>query len=82
VQRFERQAPPPEVPGWHVTVSSRNHVDELARLLEESPGMVPLVFHANGQTKRSSRGIANAPYVKAELERIVGPQNVRAGYPV
>ena len=81
VQPFARQAAPPEFPGWHVTVSSRSHVDALAQLLEESPGTIPLVFHISGQTKRSSRGIANAPYVKSELERIVGPGNVRIGGP-
>ena len=81
VQAFQRQAAPPDFPGWHVTVSSRSHVDALAQLLEESPGTIPLVFHISGQTKRSSRGIANAPYVKNELERIVGPANVRIGYP-
>jgi DNA polymerase-3 subunit alpha len=81
VQPFQRQAAPPDFPGWHVTVSSRSHVDALAQLLEESPGTTPLVFHISGQTKRSSRGIANAPYVKSELERIVGPGNVRIGYP-
>ena len=79
VQPFARQAAPPDFPGWHVTVSSRSHVDALAQLLEESPGTIPLVFHISGQTKRSSRGIANAPYVKSELERIVGPGNVRIG---
>jgi DNA polymerase-3 subunit alpha len=81
VQPFARQAAPPDFPGWHVTVSTRSHVDALAQLLEESPGTIPLVFHISGQTKRSSRGIANAPYVKSELERIVGPGNVRIGYP-
>jgi hypothetical protein len=53
----------------------------LAQLLDESPGLVPLVFHISGQSKRSSRGIANAPYVRSQLENIVGPGNVRAGYP-
>ena len=81
VQPFARQAAPPDFPGWHVTVSTRSHVDALAQLLEESPGTIPLVFHISGQTKRSSRGIANAPYVKNELERIVGPGNVRIGWP-
>jgi DNA polymerase-3 subunit alpha len=80
VQRFEH-APPPEPPGWHVTVATRGHVDALAQLLDESPGTVPLVFHISGKTKRSSRGIANAPYVRAELERIVGAGNVRPGFP-
>ena len=82
VQPFARHTAPPEFPGWHITVSTRNHVDALAQLIEESPGTIPLVFHISGQTKRSSRGIANAPYVKSELERIVGPGNVRVGYPV
>jgi hypothetical protein len=64
-----------------VTVSTRGHVDALAQLLDESPGTVPLVVHISGQAKRSSRGIANAPYVKSELERIVGPGNVRIAFP-
>jgi DNA polymerase-3 subunit alpha len=81
VQPFARQAAPPDFPGWHVTVSTRSHVDALAQLLEESPGTIPLMFHISGQTKRSSRGIANAPYVKAELEKIVGPGNVCIGLP-
>jgi DNA polymerase-3 subunit alpha len=81
VQPFARQAPPPDFPGWHVTVSTRSHVDALAQLLDESPGLIPLVFHISGQTKRSSRGIANAPYVKTALEQIVGPANVRIGFP-
>jgi DNA polymerase-3 subunit alpha len=81
VQRFERHAPPPEPAGWHVTLSTRDHVDALAQLLEESPGLVPIVVHISGQSKRSSRGVANAPYVRSQLERIVGPSNVRSGYP-
>ncbi len=81
VARFERHAAPAPPPGWHVTVATRDHVDALAQLLDESPGAVPLVFHISGQAKRSSRGIANAPYVRAQLERIVGPGNVRPGSP-
>ncbi len=81
VARFERHAVPPPPPGWHITVATRDHVDALAQLLDESPGTVPLVIHISGQSKRSSRGIANAPYVRAQLERIVGPGNVRPGAP-
>jgi DNA polymerase-3 subunit alpha len=81
VQRFERSVVQPRALGWHVTVATRDHVDALAQLLEESPGTVPLTFHISGQAKRSSRGIADAPYVRAQLERIVGPTNVRPGAP-
>jgi len=81
VTRFDRHTVPPPPAGWHVTVATRDHVDALAQLLDESPGTVPLVFHISGQAKRSSRGIANAPYVRQQLERIVGPSNVRAGAP-
>ena len=81
VARFDRHAVPPAPSGWHVTVATRDHVDALAQLLDESPGAVPLVFHISGQSKRSSRGIANAPYVRQQLERIVGPGNVRPGTP-
>jgi DNA polymerase-3 subunit alpha len=81
VQRFERHAAPPPPPGWHVTVGTREHVDRLADLLSESPGTIPLVFHVKGVAKRSSRGVADAPYVRAELERIVGAGNVRPGAP-
>jgi DNA polymerase-3 subunit alpha len=81
VARFDRHTVPLPPAGWHVTVATRDHVDALAQLLDESPGTVPLVFHISGQAKRSSRGIANAPYVRAQLERIVGPGNVRPGSP-
>jgi DNA polymerase-3 subunit alpha len=81
VARFDRHTVPPPAAGWHVTVATRDHVDALAQLLDESPGTVPLVFHISGQAKRSSRGIANAPYVRAQLERIVGAGNVRPGAP-
>jgi DNA polymerase-3 subunit alpha len=81
VARFDRHVVPPPPAGWHVTVATRDHVDALAQLLEESPGTVPLVFHISGQAKRSSRGVANAPYVRAQLERIVGAGNVRPGAP-
>jgi DNA polymerase-3 subunit alpha len=81
VTRFDRHTVPPPPAGWHVTVATRDHVDALAQLLDESPGTVPLVFHISGQAKRSSRGIANAPYVRQQLERIVGPSNVRPGAP-
>jgi DNA polymerase-3 subunit alpha len=81
VARFDRHTVPPPPAGWHVTVATRDHVDALAQLLDESPGTVPLVFHISGQSKRSSRGIANAPYVRAQLERIVGAGNVRPGAP-
>jgi len=81
VQKFDRQSAPPEPPGWHVTVASRDHVDQLAQLLAESPGTVPLVFHIGGKATRSSRGVTNAHYVRAELERIVGAGNVQLGAP-
>jgi DNA polymerase-3 subunit alpha len=81
VQKFDRQSAPPEPPGWHVTVASREHVDRLAQFLSESPGTVPLVFHVNGKATRSSRGVINAGYVRAELERIVGTGNVQPGAP-
>ena len=79
VQRFERQSVPPEPSGWHVNVG-RASVDA-AQLLDESPGTIPLVLHIGDQAQRSSRGIANAPYVRSELEQIVGTPNVRLGAP-
>jgi DNA polymerase III subunit alpha len=81
VQKYDRASAPPEAPGWHVTVASRDHVDQLAQLLAESPGTVPLVFHIGGKVTRSSRGVTNAGYVRAELERIVGMGNVQPGAP-
>ena len=68
-KRRRRSSPAGTSPCPRAATSTR-----LAQLLEESPGTIPLVFHISGQTKRSSRGIANAPYVKRELERIVGPR--------
>jgi DNA polymerase-3 subunit alpha len=80
---FDRNAvaPPAPPPGWHVKVTSRDQVDRLAQFLEESTGTVPLVYHIGGTAKRSSRGVANLPYVRDALERIVGVGNVRPGAP-
>jgi hypothetical protein len=51
-------------------------IDALARLLEESPGPVPLVLHVGTEAERMPRGISNSVYVKNELESIFGPRRV------
>jgi len=79
VSRFERGAAPPKVMGWHVTVTRRQHIDELAVLLAEWPGTVPLVVHINGETVM--RSLAPAPQMRSRLIGIVGEANVREGAP-
>jgi DNA polymerase-3 subunit alpha len=79
VQRYERGAEPPRVAGWHVTVSRRDHIDDLATLLAEWPGPVPLVVHVNGDSLRKT--VAAAPQVWSRLVSIVGEANVREGAP-
>jgi predicted protein tyrosine phosphatase len=79
VSRYERGAAPPKAAGWHVSVSRKQHVDELAVLLAEWPGTVPLVIHINGETVM--RGVAPATQMRARLTGIVGEANVREGPP-
>jgi DNA polymerase-3 subunit alpha len=79
VTRYERGAEPPKVAGWHVTVSRTEHIDQLAALLSDWPGGVPLVLHLNGETLR--KNVSLAPQVHARLVAIVGEANVREGLP-
>ena len=79
VTRFERGAPPPKVTGWHVTVTRKQHIDELAVLLAEWPGSVPLSIHINGETLLKT--VAPAVQMRARLAQIFGAANVREGSP-
>ena len=73
---YERREIAPAPKGWHVTAQSVREIDALARLLDESPGIVPLVLHV-GETKETMpRGISNGIYVKNELESIFGGGHV------
>jgi DNA polymerase III subunit alpha len=82
VQPFDRTSvrnapPPPE--GWHVTVTLREHIDQLAVLMSEWSGTTPLVLHINGSTVQ--RGVASDRRVRERLVAIVGESNVREGAP-
>ncbi len=81
VQPFDRNsvrnAPPPD--GWHVTVTLREHIDQLAVLMSEWSGTTPLVLHINGSTVE--RGVASDRRVRERLVAIVGEPNVREGAP-
>jgi DNA polymerase-3 subunit alpha len=77
VSRFERGAAVPKISGWHVTVSSKQHIDDLALLLAEWPGHVPLAVHVNGET--IMRSVAPSPQIRSRLAAIVGDANLREG---
>jgi DNA polymerase III subunit alpha len=79
VSRFERGAAPPKIMGWHVTVTRKAHIDELAVLLAEWPGTVPLCVHINGETVM--RSLAASTQMRIRLAAIVGEANVREGPP-
>jgi DNA polymerase-3 subunit alpha len=79
VQVYERGAEPPRVAGWHVTVSRREHIDELAAMLSEWPGPVPIVIHVNGDSLLKT--VAVSTQVRSRLIAIVGEANVREGPP-
>jgi len=79
VQKYERGAEPARVSGWHVTVSRREHIDDLATLLSEWPGSVPIVIHVNGDSLLKT--VAPAPQMRSRLVAIVGEANVREGAP-
>ena len=78
VQPFDRSAArstlPPPPRGWHVTVTSREHIDGLAALISEWPGPARLVLHINGSTVE--RQVAGDPRVGERLVAIVGARNV------
>jgi DNA polymerase-3 subunit alpha len=73
---YERRAVAAPPKGWHVAASSVNEIDALARLLDESPGTIPLVMHVGEKTERLPRGISDSIYVKNELESIFGRSGV------
>jgi DNA polymerase-3 subunit alpha len=76
VKPFERRNIPPPPQAWHVTVRTTNEIDALARLLDESPGTVPVVLHVADHAEKMPRGISNSVYVRAELESIFGNARV------
>ena len=76
VKPFERRDVPPPPKGWHVTALSKREIDALARLLDESPGAIPIVLHVGEATHQMPRGIAGSPYVRHELESIFGGSRV------
>jgi len=82
VQPFDRNsvrnAPAPPA-GWHVTVTLREHIDQLAVLMSEWSGTTPLVLHINGSSVQ--RTVAPDRRVRERLVAIVGEANVREGAP-
>jgi DNA polymerase-3 subunit alpha len=82
VQLFDRNsvrhAPPPPA-GWHVTVTSREQIDDLALMMSEWSGTTPLVLHINGATIR--RSVAADRRVRDRLVAICGEDYVREGAP-
>jgi hypothetical protein len=76
VKPFERRNLPPPPTGWHVSVQTKHEIDALARLLDESPGPVPVIVHVADRAETLGRGISNSVYVRAELESIFGGARV------
>jgi DNA polymerase III alpha subunit len=81
VQTFDRSAVRTSQPpaGWHVTVTSRHQIDDLALLMSEWSGTTPLVLHINGTTVQ--RAVAGDHRVGERLAAIVGASNVVEGLP-
>ena len=76
VRPYERRELTPVPKGWHVVAKSTVEVDALARLLDESPGAVPIVLHVGAACERMERGISNSVYVQRELQSIFGNARV------
>jgi len=76
VRPYERREAPPVPKGWHVVATSMKEVDALARLVDESPGPVPIVLHVGAAFERMQRGISNSVYVQRELQSIFGNAQV------
>jgi DNA polymerase-3 subunit alpha len=82
VQPFDRNSvrhTPPPPAGWHVTVTSREQIDDLALMISEWSGTTPLVLHINGATIR--RAVAADRRVRDRLVAICGEDYVREGAP-
>ena len=81
VKPFERRSvpPPQQLTGWHVNVTKRDQIDDLAQLIETAPGQVPVVLHIASDQKRIPKGISPGVVIRGELERIFGPGNIRMG---
>jgi len=79
VSAYERRDLPRPPLAWHVSARSVREIDALARLLDESPGGVPVVLHAGEAMEQLPRGISNSVYVKNELESIFGGARVWEG---
>ncbi|MDQ2908657.1 MAG: DNA polymerase III subunit alpha [Candidatus Eremiobacteraeota bacterium] len=71
---YERRASVPPRKGWHVAATSVQEIDSLARLVDESPGDVPVILHVGTDAERLGRGISPSIYVRRELEAIFGDQ--------
>jgi len=76
VRTFDRAAvrAGPAPAGWHVTVTSRDQIDDLALLMSEWSGTTPLVLHINGTAVE--RSVAGDRRVAERLAAIVGASNV------
>ncbi len=72
-------APAAPARGWHVDVGSREQIDQLAALVDEWPGDVPLVMHARGRMQQLGRTVSSDRRLLGELERIFGRGNAREG---
>jgi DNA polymerase-3 subunit alpha len=81
VQAFDRAAVRGAVPpsGWHVRVTTREQIDDLALLMSEWSGTTPLVLHINGSSVQ--RSVAADHRVRQRLAAIVGDRNVSEGAP-
>jgi DNA polymerase-3 subunit alpha len=76
VKAFDRRELPTAPKTWHVDAQSRKEIDALARLLEQSPGSVPVMLHVGETVQQMPRGIAAGIYVKQSLETIFGNARV------
>gem|GEM_PF-8344 len=83
VKPFERRAvPPPQAAsGWHLNVTKRDQIDDLAQLIDTAPGHVPVVLHIASDHKRMPKGLSQGFAIQTELERIFGAGNIRMGPP-
>lgn len=81
VQPFVRPLDERKPSGWHLCAASRGQIDQLAHLLDEWPGTVPVVLHIGNSSQRMPRDIAPSVFVRSELQRIFGSENVREASP-
>jgi hypothetical protein len=63
---------PPMGASWHVQLTKKSQVLALKALIEELPGCMPIILHAEGRMRRIAPGIQPSHLAVQRLVRVFG----------